>query len=66
MNKETSKSLIGPITPYNQGYLDGIEREKKHPSKCPICKGSPCVLKGTPEGQFISGAHSNDQINSSR
>jgi hypothetical protein len=25
---------------------------------CPVCKGLPCCLEGTPKGQYISGAHS--------
>lgn len=25
--------------------------------RCPVCLGTPCALKGTPRGPFISGAH---------
>lgn len=53
----TEKYYVGPITPYNEGFIDGVQWGRNNPLECPICKGSPCVLKDTPKGRYISGAH---------
>lgn len=28
-----------------------------HSTPCPICRGTPCELVGTPVGQYVAGAH---------